>query len=62
LEKIGTKPKESLHVGDSLISDYRGAKAAGLRAVLIDRENKKAEDNNIIKIKSLIEIEKFLGK
>ena len=33
-------PPEALHVGDSLAEDYEGARAAGLRALLLDREDR----------------------
>jgi FMN phosphatase YigB (HAD superfamily) len=53
-------PKETIHVGDSLISDYYGAKNAGLQAILIDRDDKIKDNNNITKINSLREIIGFL--
>ncbi|MDD3717039.1 MAG: HAD-IA family hydrolase [Actinomycetota bacterium] len=37
LERAGVSPRQSLHVGDSPISDYDGAREAGMRAVLLDR-------------------------
>ncbi|MBN2028142.1 MAG: HAD-IA family hydrolase [Actinobacteria bacterium] len=37
LERSGADPGRSLHVGDSPISDYDGARDAGMRAVLLDR-------------------------
>ncbi|HEV2723019.1 MAG TPA: HAD-IA family hydrolase [Thermoleophilaceae bacterium] len=37
LDVAGAGPGEALHVGDSLASDVAGARAAGLRAVLIAR-------------------------
>ncbi len=38
--KLGVSAAEALHVGDSLIEDYEGARAAGLSALLLDRENR----------------------
>ncbi|HEY7368941.1 MAG TPA: HAD-IA family hydrolase [Thermoanaerobaculia bacterium] len=35
--RLGIAPVESLHVGDLLEEDYEGARAAGLRALLLDR-------------------------
>jgi putative hydrolase of the HAD superfamily len=35
---VGADPSEALHVGDTVEEDVAGAQAAGLRAVLIDRE------------------------
>jgi putative hydrolase of the HAD superfamily len=37
LEKHRCHPREAWHIGDSLKEDYHGAKAAGLRAILLDR-------------------------
>jgi putative hydrolase of the HAD superfamily len=37
LERGGVQPQRALHVGDSPISDYVGARDAGMRAVLLDR-------------------------
>jgi len=40
LKKLEIKPHEALFVGDNPETDYKGAEAAGLRPLLIDRENK----------------------
>jgi len=37
LELAGVEPGEAVHVGDSVENDVRGARAAGIRAVLVDR-------------------------
>jgi len=37
LELAGVRPEDALHVGDSLDNDVAGARAAGVRAVLLDR-------------------------
>ncbi len=37
LRRAGVAPAAALHVGDSLIDDYHGARAAGLHALLVDR-------------------------
>jgi REG-2-like HAD superfamily hydrolase len=39
-ERLGVAPERALHVGDSLREDYEGAKAAGLSALLLDREGR----------------------
>jgi putative hydrolase of the HAD superfamily len=36
-ELLGVRPEEALHVGDNLTADARGAMAAGMRAVWLDR-------------------------
>jgi putative hydrolase of the HAD superfamily len=38
--RLSVSPGETLHVGDSLREDYEGARAAGLWAMLLDRENR----------------------
>jgi len=38
LELAGAGPEEALHVGDSLVEDGEGARAAGIRAVIIGRD------------------------
>ncbi len=40
LARAGVAPAEALHVGDSLHDDYHGARAAGLRALLVDRSGR----------------------
>lgn len=40
LRRAGVASSEALHVGDSLHDDYYGAKAAGLHALLVDREKR----------------------
>ena len=40
LELAGAEPAEAVHVGDSLDNDVEGARAAGIRAVLIAREGR----------------------
>ena len=42
-ERLDLTPAEVLHVGDSLVDDYGGARAAGLSAVLLDREGRHAD-------------------
>lgn len=38
--RCGVEPARALHVGDRLEEDYRGARSAGLRAVLVDRRGR----------------------
>jgi putative hydrolase of the HAD superfamily len=38
--RLAVAPAETLHVGDSLAEDYEGARAAGLQALLLDREDR----------------------
>lgn len=41
--RLGVTPEEALHVGDSLEEDFEAARAAGLRAVLLDRTGRHPE-------------------
>ena len=43
LAQLGVGPEEAAMVGDHLEDDFEGAQALGLRAVLIDRENRYPE-------------------
>jgi putative hydrolase of the HAD superfamily len=52
--RLGVSPAEALHVGDSLVEDYEGAHAAGLSALLLDREG--FFDGHPDRIRSLAEI------
>lgn len=52
--RLGVRPTESLHVGDSLREDFHGARSAGLEAVLLDRND--AHPGVSDRIRSLSEI------
>jgi putative hydrolase of the HAD superfamily len=43
LERLGVEPSEAAMVGDSLEDDVEGARALGMRAFLVDRENRYPE-------------------
>ena len=43
LERLGVQPEEAAMVGDSLEDDVEGARAIGMRAFLVDRENRYPE-------------------
>jgi putative hydrolase of the HAD superfamily len=49
-------PHEALHVGDSLREDIEGALAVGITAVLIDRNQSYASNNELIRISRLDEL------
>ncbi|HLN59448.1 MAG TPA: HAD family hydrolase, partial [Thermoanaerobaculia bacterium] len=38
--RLSVAPVQALHVGDSLAEDYEGARAAGLQALLLDRDDR----------------------
>jgi putative hydrolase of the HAD superfamily len=54
LARHGVRPEEAVHVGDSPSHDAEGARAAGLRAVLIDRAGRHAERPGLARVDSLV--------
>ena len=61
LKKMKAKPEETLMVGDTLENDILPAQALGIKAILLDRDNKIiANDPSIIKIGSLKELKSYL--
>ncbi len=43
VRRAGVPHEDVLHVGDSLVDDYHGARAAGLHALLVDRAGRAPE-------------------
>ena len=60
LNRLGLGAQDVLHVGDSPLEDYRGAEGAGLKPVLLDRQNIFSHDG-YRRIASLDEVLKFVG-
>jgi 2-haloalkanoic acid dehalogenase type II len=61
LGKLGVKPEETLFVGDHVDNDYRGAKAVGMHALLIERDDKSTDGtSDLERVKNLHEIFKFI--
>jgi putative hydrolase of the HAD superfamily len=60
VQKLQVKPEETIFIGDSVEKDYEGAKSAGLKPLLIDREKK--SDNDFETITSLCEVLYRLSK
>ena len=58
LKKLQLKPSEALFAGDSLERDYEGAKKAGLKPLIIDREGRNLK--NVDCISNLAEIVRYL--
>jgi putative hydrolase of the HAD superfamily len=50
LERLGCEPAEALHVGDTREEDVTGARAAGIRALLLDREGGDGEISSLTQI------------
>ena len=60
-ERLGVAPSECVHVGDHYYSDYVGATAAGMGAVLIDRHGWIANPGTAPLIRTLGDLEAALG-
>jgi putative hydrolase of the HAD superfamily len=62
LSKLNVEPSETLFVGDHIDNDYKGARAVGIHALLIERERRSTEDaSDLERIRSLQEIFKLIG-
>ena len=59
LEVLDAPAERCLHVGDDPVADYRGARGAGIRALLIDSTGR-SDVADRDRISSVLEIEKFL--
>lgn len=62
LEQAGRDPREVIHVGDDLCNDFHGARALGIRALLLDRVGEYAGATCMDRIEDLTAIERDLGK
>jgi putative hydrolase of the HAD superfamily len=58
LELAGSAPRDAVHVGDSLDNDVAGARAAGIRPVLVAREGSPPE--GVEAVRSLTELPALL--
>ena len=56
LKKLKVKKSEAVMVGDSIESDIRGAQAAGIRAILIDRRGVREYEDKISSLKELKDV------
>lgn len=54
VDMLGVRPKQAVFIGDSVRYDYEGAKKAGLKPLLIDRQGQAPE--NVETIRSLTEV------
>ena len=58
LEKLGVPPRETVFVGDNPTADYEGAKNAGVKPLLIDRDDH--QPKKFVKIRDLRELSKCI--
>jgi HAD superfamily hydrolase (TIGR01509 family) len=62
LERIGVSAQEAHFVGDRVDTDIAGARAAGLRAVLIDRRGRRREGAGYLVVSHLGGLNDILGE
>lgn len=62
LARHGLVPERAVHVGDSYEMDVLGARAAGLRPVLIDRRTKSSEPGTALSVSALVHIPALLDR
>ncbi|MBW2990959.1 HAD family hydrolase [Candidatus Woesearchaeota archaeon] len=53
LKKLKLKPEEVLMMGDSIPTDILGARGAGIKAILLDRRNKREFTPKIVNLREL---------
>lgn len=55
LTSAGLKPEQVIHIGDSLSSDVKGAKALGIKALWVNRSGKEVPEG-VVSISNLLEV------
>ena len=56
LDRCGTSPQETVHVGDQITSDIEGALNVGINPVLLDRDDNHKDVESYPRIESLMEL------
>lgn len=54
LSEVGFKGSEVIHIGDSLVSDVKGATDAGINAIWLNRSNKQVP-NGVVAVNNLLQ-------
>ena len=62
LAAIGLEPQEAIFVGDTAATDIAGARAAGMRAVLLERTDRARDRAGFLVIERLTALNDFLGE
>ena len=57
---LGVVPGQAIYVGDDLLADVQGARAAGLRSVWLNRSGKVAEHEADVECRDLTELARWL--
>ncbi|SNR17098.1 YjjG family noncanonical pyrimidine nucleotidase [Tenacibaculum jejuense] len=60
LKEVNSKPENCIMVGDSLEADVMGAKNLGIQPIFYDPKQEETVENNVLTIRSLLEIKQFL--
>lgn len=60
LSRAGVQPEEAVHIGDNYINDILGARAAGIRGVLLDREEQHTSTLDCPRITTLLDLPALL--
>ena len=61
LELAQAKASETIHIGDHYQNDVLGARGVGISPILLDRADYYAEITDCPRIKSLVEVSRYLG-
>lgn len=62
LDELGIDAQESIFVGDTVETDIVGARAAGMRAVLLERSDRARDRSGFLVIERLTALNEFLGE
>jgi putative hydrolase of the HAD superfamily len=62
LGEVGLEPHEAIFVGDTAETDIAGARAAGMRAVLLERSDRARDRAGFLVIERLTAMNDFLGE
>lgn len=62
LQRLGVRPSEAAHVGNSLEEDVAGAKGAGMKAVLVGKGEEPAEVEPDLTVQSITELPSALRR
>ncbi len=62
LSLLGLEPHEAVFVGDNAATDIAGAKAAGMRAILLERTDRARERAGFLVIERLTAVNELLGE
>ncbi len=60
LERAGVKAPEAIHIGDQYNIDVAGARGAGIKAILLDRDDQYPEATDCPRIRTLPEVVNFI--